>query len=406
MKHLPRSTLLTAASVSASVFLAPATTLAFTSSSHRQTDAFPHTIRPAALCSAMSTDSRALPVSQITPLDAGVRWTEAFQDDTLSNNGATTSSSSPSKRATLSRSITPSNIQHADMILKIIQWSSWALSRLTSISTSSFISPLFRNAFLNIMMARYTLRIYSFTQSIEDYRQVYRTQRETPSYHWSSTTHPIDTDNNNNNNTWDNPLIAKLTHLMAFSMLFYYPLEHIALCAWQLPQLAPPSLQLVSTQRMMDTGNLFSAVSCRFWVVYVLGDLGGNSLKWRELRRKVERLDGVVVGGLHHRFNQLQQQQYDFLQGRLRHIKIQTLRSLLFLLPAINWSLSKWATDPLFNELIVNGLMLVEAYTCVYQSLTEHKKRRWSVSSLREWGRGLLFDGKGGGQVEKRLCDV
>lgn len=140
--------------------------------------------------------------------------------------------------------------------------------------------------------------------------------------------------------------------------------------------------------------------------MYVLGDLGGNSLKWRELRRKVERLDGVVVGGLHHRLNQLQQQQYDFLQGRLRHIKIQTLRSLLFLLPAINWSLSKWATDPLFNELIVNGLMLVEAYTCVYQSLTEHKTRRWSVSSLREWGRGLLFDGKGGGQVEKRLCDV
>ncbi len=54
---------------------------------------------------------------------------------------------------------------------------------------------------------------------------------------------------------------------------------------------------------------------------------------------------------------------------KLRHVKIQVIRCLLFILPAINWSLPNWATDPLLSEPVVNGLMLGEAYTCVYQSI-------------------------------------
>lgn len=54
---------------------------------------------------------------------------------------------------------------------------------------------------------------------------------------------------------------------------------------------------------------------------------------------------------------------------KIRHIKLQLMRCILFVLPCINWSLNNWATDPLLSEFMLNGLCLTEAYTAVYQSI-------------------------------------
>ena len=57
------------------------------------------------------------------------------------------------------------------------------------------------------------------------------------------------------------------------------------------------------------------------------------------------------------------------LINKIRHTKLQLVRCLLFVLPCINWSLPRWATDPMLSELHLNGLCLAEAYASVYQSL-------------------------------------
>lgn len=44
-------------------------------------------------------------------------------------------------------------------------------------------------------------------------------------------------------------------------------------------------------------------------------------------------------------------------------------RCALFALPAVNWSLPRWDTDPWLPEGLVNTLMLGESITCIYQAL-------------------------------------
>eukprot|EP00804_Cyclotella_cryptica_P010617 CCRYP_015185-RB/>CCRYP_015185-RB protein AED:0.43 eAED:0.45 QI:0/0/0/1/0/0.33/3/0/275 len=161
--------------------------------------------------------------------------------------------------------------------------------------------------------------------------------------------------------TWDNPLIAKVAkYIMAGSMMFYYPLEHVAYAGWQMPNL------------VTIDANRISAISCCFWTTYIVGDFWVSCLKWAELRKKLFNLGEMLVGKKQaddkDAVGEILEEQQSILK-KIRHVKLQALRSLLFILPAVNWSLPKWATDPLLSEPIVNGLMLAEAYTCVYQSL-------------------------------------
>jgi hypothetical protein len=53
----------------------------------------------------------------------------------------------------------------------------------------------------------------------------------------------------------------------------------------------------------------------------------------------------------------------------IRNEQLQIVRSLLFTLPAIHWSLPKWDTHPWLKESVVNGLMWAEAVVSMYQSL-------------------------------------
>lgn len=226
----------------------------------------------------------------------------------------------------------------ADQGIKILQWSSWAISYATQ-STHSNLSPSLRKLYNELSFTRYVLRFYGFFQSLEGYR----------SGSWAG-------------GTWDNPRIAKIAkYLMAGSMLFYYPLEHIAYAGWQMPKL------------VRVNANRVSAISCVFWTTYIIGDFWASCLKWKELKDKLASLREVLGkpkksdDGRKSLVELAEEEQS--LVKRIRHIKIQVIRCLLFILPSINWSLPNWATDPLLSEVPLNGLMLVEAYTCVYQSL-------------------------------------
>ena len=67
-------------------------------------------------------------------------------------------------------------------------------------------------------------------------------------------------------------------------MLFYYPLEHVAYVGWQVPQLVP-----------RVNANKFSAISCWFWTVYIVGDFWMNCLKLQELKKKLGDLMGDMA---------------------------------------------------------------------------------------------------------------
>ena len=90
------------------------------------------------------------------------------------------------------------------------------------------------------------------------------------------------------------------------------------------------------------------------------------------MKRKLKDLGELLVGKKaaddKNAVGEILEEQQSLL-NKIRHVRLQVLRSLLFILPAINWSLPNWATNPLLSEPILNGLMLTEAYTSVYQSL-------------------------------------
>ena len=231
-----------------------------------------------------------------------------------------------------------------DQGLKIIQWSSWAISYLTASSKhhKETLSPALRKLYNEVSFTRYVLRFYGFFQSLEGYR----------SGSWAG-------------GSWDNPKIAKIAkYLMAGSMLFYYPLEHVAYAGWQLPTLSKFS---------RDNANKISALSCVFWSMYIIGDFWASCLKWNELKKQlndlgrllaVKKRDDDKAGMM-----EVEQEQYAIAKKRIRLQKLQVIRCLLFILPSVNWSLPNWATNPLLGELPLNGLMLAEAYTSVYQTL-------------------------------------
>jgi len=231
-----------------------------------------------------------------------------------------------------------SKIVTADQGLKIIQWSSWAISYATSNTHKAGLSPALRTLYNEIGFARYVLRFYGFLPSLEGYRSGAFA-----------------------GGTWQDGRIAKIAkYAMAGSMMAYYPLEHIAYAGWKMPTLVKVD------------ANKFSAISCVFWTTYIVGDLAASVLKWRELGRNLQELKDDLVRAKRTDDKQaaidILLQEKDVL-GKIRHVKLQIARCLLFILPAVNWSLPKWATDPLLSELSLNGLMLGEAYVSVYQSL-------------------------------------
>ena len=57
-------------------------------------------------------------------------------------------------------------------------------------------------------------------------------------------------------------------------MLFYYPLEHVAFTKWVSPKLIKANAER------------YSALSCRFWGLYILSDLASVVFKLKELNKK------------------------------------------------------------------------------------------------------------------------
>lgn len=219
-----------------------------------------------------------------------------------------------------------------DQGIKVVQWTCWFLAHLTAAHPNTELSEGLRKVFGDLSMARYILRFYGVPQSIEGIR----------SGSWAG-------------GTWRDKNIHKLGKFMAWTMLFYYPLEHLAYVGWSVPNLLPA----------VDA-NQVSAYSCRFWTAYIVGDMLASVLKWRELRA---RLSGQSDDGTEKDRETILEERSD-IKKQIRNIKLQLFRLVLFIFPAIHWSLSDWATSPWLSERTCNLLMLAEAYACIHQTLS------------------------------------
>jgi hypothetical protein len=208
--------------------------------------------------------------------------------------------------------------------IKLAQWLMWLLSQMTK-NTNKFgsdLSPSLRKIYLDLSMMRYFLRFYGWPVAIDGVIS-------------------------DDGNQWKDTRISKISKIMAWSMVFYYPLEHAAAIKWNMPKYF---------QRI--DANKFSAWSCRCWLVYILGDLISSYLKLHELEQK--RID------MKHTENP---GEMDEIEKSITINRLQVLRNVFYLPPCISWSRNDWATSPWLSENWVNGLSLAEAITNIYQSI-------------------------------------
>uniref|UniRef100_A0A7S4RWV5 Uncharacterized protein n=1 Tax=Ditylum brightwellii TaxID=49249 RepID=A0A7S4RWV5_9STRA len=230
-----------------------------------------------------------------------------------------------------------SNSYLTDRGIKLLTYTLWLLSRLTErYQKNPELSPGLRKMYGDLSMVRYALRLYGLPVSIEDIRT---------GGSWKG---------------WDDARIHFLGKIMAWSMAFYYPLEHIAYGGFVVPKLIR-----VDTEK-------YTAYSCRAWLIFVLSDLVSTFFKLKELRKRRDVLlksrelgDGDTARPTE---EEIQKKEHD-INKQIKLSRIHVARCVFFVPQVVHWSYSKWARDPLFSENVVNGCALTEAIICFYQAL-------------------------------------
>lgn len=204
-----------------------------------------------------------------------------------------------------------------DKGLKLFQWTLWLFSRVYPSRKAALIKTSG-----DISFARYLLRFYGFPSSLE---AIF-------------------------NRSWEDgktTLGGVTGKLMAWAMLGYYPLEHVAYVRWTSPE-------LLSNQY---NANKLSAYSCRFWLVYLLAEMTQTVMRLRRLYREQDEKDETALVTL---------------QQSIRNEQLQLARSALFTVPCIHWALPKWDTDPWLSEGCCNGLMWLESVVSMYQAIRSY----------------------------------
>jgi len=161
------------------------------------------------------------------------------------------------------------------------------------------------------------------------------------------------------NNSWTTPskshprIFQSLGSIMAWSMAYYYPTEHAAYLHWKAPKL------MRATDR---SGNRWSAWSCRAWAAFIVADLAKGALQWREIRQE-QRILKQEEGE-----DQVSTEAQSASTASLRQVQLQISRNALFLLPAVQWALPNWDTDPWLSPDLINFLLWLESVVCLYQA--------------------------------------
>ena len=165
------------------------------------------------------------------------------------DDGKSPASTTPSQQNALDKFLRnyvkfTSSASNTDRSLKLLQWTLWLASYMKQ-------SQGLKKLSLDLSFARYALRLLGLPASMEAAR----------SGSWGNKTHP-----------W-------LGQIMAWSMIGYYPMEHVAYLRWQAPQLLPN-----------QNAERWSAWSCRCWLLYIVTDMTQSALKLKGLLKDKREL--------------------------------------------------------------------------------------------------------------------
>mmetsp|Transcript_70311 Transcript_70311/g.103014 ORF Transcript_70311/g.103014 Transcript_70311/m.103014 type:complete len:275 (-) Transcript_70311:42-866(-) len=156
---------------------------------------------------------------------------------------------------------------------------------------------------------------------------------------------------------WHAPLIRQCVRLQSWSMIAYYPMEHLAWTATLAPKLFP----------RLDVKKL-SRVSCYFWVFWLLLDILATSLRFRELAMIEKHL---TRGGLLSSAHQIA------LKRSRESLRRYIARILLYLPNALHWTLvdaSRWRLPGTVVNILGLSEGLVGSYAFINQDSTSRPK--------------------------------
>jgi hypothetical protein len=280
-------------------------------------------------------------------------------------------------------------------ILKTLQYSLWLLSRvytkfpsssssIKDIETERNVVESLATLSNELSWARYVLRFFGFPAALEGIE----------SGSWASSS------------KW-------LGKAMAWTMIGYYPLEYLAYLHWKAPKVQWMPISSSSTtvatmwnpfgrsrQRNAAVENYTcpaaggnssltsseiaakaSAWSCRFWVAFLVLDVARAVMELQRIRKiRQANCVGGVTRNKHDRKTRENGDTgnddddddvatVDEYSSLVRSERLQLARSLLYILPAMNWSLPHCNTRPWLSNDVVNGLCFVESLVGLYQGI-------------------------------------
>ena len=269
-----------------------------------------------------------------------------------------------------------------DSILKTAQYSLWLLSKFYPNSgTKRDIPHRIAKSLLNlqgeISWARYLFRFFGLPAAING---VDLTKND-----WA-------TGNNS----------KRLGQVMSWTMVAYYPLEHLSYLFWKAPDIrwlpcalptpVPTTYDVTSCQirdhnrnsnrRFYSSTQLASkasAWSSRFWLAWLISDIVRCTLALRDIQQ-TPHSSGTKKTAPGANDDDLQQtdsleqeltlhQYMDKQIPAVRTEHLQIIRNMLYILPAINWSLPDWDTQPWLSGDVVNGFCWLESVVGLHQGI-------------------------------------
>ena len=280
-----------------------------------------------------------------------------------------------------------SSTNNQDNGLKFLQYTLWLASKLLYKKDSHGQDGLSKLS-LELSMARCAIRLLEFPIALEAVIQNHNKMTTTT----TKTTTSENQDHNTSTTTTTRLLQQCLDNFFAWSLCWYYPTEHMA----YLHTIAP---QWLAQGR---SAQLWGTWSCRGWLVCTLVELIQGMLQWKKLlhqqhhhqqEQQLQLQQQQQEQHKQHQGQQQQQQQQEEQQQQqqeqeqhkeeeeeeaitkeeqLEQVKLQMVRNILFVLPAIHCSLPNNDRNPWLPSNVVNFLLWLESVVCLYQSLNNN----------------------------------
>jgi hypothetical protein len=245
-----------------------------------------------------------------------------------------------------------------DIILKLMQWSLWLIGAFSPMLLPGHkfnnLPQWITKISYDICYARYVTRLLGLPIAIEG----------ALSGSWASCSYT-------NNAKYDS-IYRVIGHILAYSMIAYYPVEHVAFFLWMNP----------NAETILDMpADVWFYMSMRCWLVYLVTESLQCMLKYFELSRyKVlvlqSKKNDLVRSPQYPTSNAFSNDDDSKsevtpkeLDGEIYNVVLLLVRNSLYLLPCIHWSLTTWDTNPWLPDTMVNGLMWSEAVLSLYQAI-------------------------------------